>query len=437
MRAKPSFNPRLQAIAAVREVLDQGHNLTDCSALQAGADARDVALARHLAYGMVRWLTALDWLASRLLDKPLKQRDSDIHHLILLGIHQLWQDRTPAHAAINETAQCARVLGKPWAVGLINAILRRFQREQGPWLQRLDERPERLAHPRWLMDRVQQDWPEDWQTLLTANNQPPPLWLRLNRQAATMTAVMERLTDQGFQVCQHPCSSAADALSVHPAAHVAALPGFAQGYFSVQDPAAQLAVELLQAGAGMRVLDACAAPGGKACHVLERTAGVQVTAVERHPQRVKLIRENLTRLKLNCQVITADATEPATWWDGTLFQRVLIDAPCSASGVIRRHPEIKHLRKPGQIDDAIALQQRLLQQLWPLLEPGGILVYATCSVLRAENGHQIRQFLEQHADAIEQQLAVHWGRPQAHGRQILPGEQDMDGFYYAVVHKAR
>ena len=434
MRAKLPFNPRLQAIAAVHEVLDQGRNLTDCRSLQADVDARDVALARHLAYGIVRWLTALDWLATQLLGKPLKQRDRDIHHLILLGIHQLWQDRTPAHAVINETAQCARILGKPWAVGLINALLRRFQREQDQWLQLLNGQSERFAHPHWLLERVQRDWPEDWQRILPANNQPPPLWLRLNRQAATMTEVMECLTGEGFQVRRHP--AATDALSVHPAAHVAALPGFALGHFSVQDPAAQLAAGLLQAGAGMRVLDACAAPGGKTCHLLERAAGVQVTAIERHPQRVKLIRENLTRLKLSCQLITADATEPATWWDGELFQRVLIDAPCSASGVIRRHPEIKHLREPGQIDEAVALQQRLLRQLWPLLEPGGILLYATCSVFRDENCHQIGHFLEQHPDATEQPLAVDWGRPQAHGRQILPGEQDMDGFYYAVVHKS-
>lgn len=418
---------------AVADVLDQGLNLAESPALQDSVKDRDLSMARHLAYGVLRWLTALDWLAQQLLSKPIKQRDSDIQRLILLGLYQLWQDETADHAAIHEAAECARLQAKPWAVGLINAVLRRFQREREHWLEQLAQQEERFAHPRWMLRQIQGDWPDDWQKIVHANNQPGALWLRINRNGPERISVVERLEDQGFEVQNHPFAS--DAIHISPAAHVNTLTGFDTGHFSVQDPAAQLAADLLDVKTGMRVLDACAAPGGKTCHLLERTPGIQVTAVDLNAHRIDLIRQNLKRLKLNCTLVTGDAAEPETWWDHVPFQRILLDAPCSASGVIRRHPEIKHLRQADQVISAVHLQQRLLRQLWPLLEVGGILVYATCSVFKDENRHQINNFVAQQENAVEQAANVAWGYSQQPGRQIFPGDEDMDGFYYAVVRK--
>jgi 16S rRNA (cytosine967-C5)-methyltransferase len=426
-------NPRQRAIAALSDVLDRGLNLTDSPALHNSPGSRDLSMSRHLAYGVVRWLTALDWLAGQMLSKPIKRRDRDIQRLILLGLYQLWQDESPAHAAIHETAECARLVDKPWAVAIINAVLRRFQRERELWLKRLSEQDEQYAHPLWMLEKLRADWPRDWQNLVTANNHQARMWLRVNRRGPGKLAVIEQLQDQGFEVQSHP--AAVDAICITPAAQVNALQGFAAGHYSVQDPAAQLAADLLDVQTGMHVLDACAAPGGKACHLLERTPGANLTAVDHHARRMDLVRENFQRLNLHARLIIADATEPAAWWDGIPFQRILLDAPCSATGVIRRHPEIKHLRQEQHVHEATQLQQRLLRRLWPLLDAGGILVYATCSIFRDENSTQISNFLAQQSDAGELLADVAWGHGQQHGRQIFPGEQDMDGFYYAVLQK--
>jgi 16S rRNA (cytosine967-C5)-methyltransferase len=433
MNAAATTNPRQLAISALADVLDRGINLTDCPSLQDGRKSRDLSMSRHLAYGVLRWLTALEWLANRLLSKPLKQRDLDIYRLILLGLYQLWQDETAEHAAVHETAECARLGGKPWAVGLINAILRRFQRERHEWLDKLADQPERFAHPRWMLETLQHDWPDHWQAIVAANNQQAPMWLRINRKEHDRREITEKLEDQGFEVRSHP--SAADAISISPAVHVSALAGFAEGYFSVQDPATQLAAGLLDVHAGMHVLDACAAPGGKTCHILEHNPAALVTALDLSAHRNKLIQQNLDRLKLSCKLLVGDAAKPGEWWDGVAFQRILLDAPCSATGVIRRHPDIKHLRKPAQVQEAIQTQQRILRSLWPLLEPGGILVYATCSLFKDENCERINSFLGETPDARECTPDVRWGHRQQPGVQIFPGEQDMDGFYYAVLRK--
>lgn len=426
-------NPRQLAIAALSDVLDRGLNLTDSPALKDSPRDRDLSMSRHLAYGVLRWLTALEWLADQMLVKPIKQRDRDVRRLVLIGLYQLWQDQSPAHAAINETTECARQLGKPWAVGMINAVLRRFQREREPWLARLGERDEQYAHPTWMLEKLRADWPENWRDVVKANNQQAKMWLRINRQGPDRQTIIEQLESEGFAVHGHP--SAIDAISISPAAHVDVLSGFKAGHFSVQDPAAQLAADLLDVRTGMRVLDACAAPGGKTCHLLERTPKAIVTAVDHQAHRLERARENLQRLNLQASLVVGDATEPETWWDGLPFQRILLDAPCTASGVIRRHPEIKHLRQAAQVHEAVLLQRRLLQQLWPLLEAGGILVYATCSVFHDENSRQINNFFARHDDAEEAVAAVAWGHGQCHGRQILPGDEDMDGFYYAVLRK--
>ncbi len=433
----PGQNPRLSAVETLANVFDKGRNLSDADSTAVLADERDRSLARHLAYGVCRWFNSLEWLSNQLMRKPMKKRDRDIHRLILIGLFQLWHDGTDPHAAINETAECARLAGKPWAVAVINAVLRRFLRERQQWLDQLENQPERFAHPAWLLQKIQANWPDDWQEIVLANNHAAPLWLRINRSRQEQNDITNLLGSSGFTVVRHP--SAPDAIKLSPPAPVSGIPGFSAGLVSVQDPAAQLAADLLELNDHLRVLDACAAPGGKTCHILERFPTIEMTAVELNQSRLPKVRENLDRLgfapRAGLKLLAGDGADPSSWWDGVMYQRILLDAPCTATGVIRRHPEIKWLRTPDQLENAVRTQERLLKRLWPLLEPGGILVYATCSVLADENSQQISRFVAEHADAEALPLRVQWGRKQEFGRQILPGEEEMDGFYYARMRK--
>jgi 16S rRNA (cytosine967-C5)-methyltransferase len=426
-------NPRIAALHALSEVLDENKNLGDSEALSRLSDSRDSALARNLTYGVLRWLSALEWLAAELLEKPLKKREVAVQRLVLLGLQQLWHDHTASHAAVNETAECARLLGKPWAVGLVNAVLRRFQREQESLLKKMQQAGKQFAHPDWLLQEIQKDWPEQWRDIIDENNQQAPLWLRINRQRADEAALRNELTGAGFEIGEH--AFAHDAICISPPAAVARIPGFEKGWLSVQDPAAQLARDLLDPGPGDRILDACAAPGGKTAHLLESCEGIELTVLDRQPQRIEQVSQNLQRLGLNATTIAADAVETETWWKGERFHKILLDAPCSATGVIRRHPEIKWLRSSTQVDNVVQTQAGLLAALWPLLEPGGILVYATCSILKRENSQQIQRFLEQHTDAVAEVPVVEWGTAGPFGRQIMPGEAGMDGFFYAILRK--
>ena len=426
MPARPS--PRLAAARLVGAVLDNGASLTEAVVPGKRMDARDAAFARHLAYGVLRWLSALDWLASQLMERPFKRSNQDVQRLLLVGLFELWKNESGHHAAVNETAECARKLGKPWAVGVINAVLRRFQRERGTWLERLDSTDARFAHPEWLVERLRGDWPEDWPAILEANNEPAGLWLRVNQARADLRSVADAMAGAGFTTRGHPY--APNALEVSPPAPVEGLPGFKEGLWSVQDPAAQLAIGWLDPQPGQSVLDACAAPGGKAFHVLASVADVRVLALDRSAPRLERLRQDAERLGLSSterlQVRSGDATHPEDWWDGVPFDRILLDAPCTATGVIRRHPEIKWLRTPAQVEEAMNLQARLLRTLWPLLKTGGILVYATCSVLRDENSEQITRFIDDHGDARPEGREVDYGRP---------GEAGMDGFFYVRIRK--
>jgi len=427
-------NPRIAALQALSEVLDSNKGLAESEALSRLHNRRDNAFARHLTYGVLRWLTALEWLAAELLAKPLKQRERDVQRLVLLGLQQLWHDQIASHAAVNETAECARLLNKPWAVGLINAVLRRFQREQEQLLNKLGQVTQRFAHPDWLLKEIQQDWPDHWQSIIDANNRQAPLWLRVNRQQADDATLRNDLQTAGFEIADHPY--ARDAISISPAAAVGRIPGFEKGWLSVQDPAAQLAKDLLDPRTGERILDACAAPGGKTAHLLESCPGIELTVLDRQAHRVEQIHQTLNRLGLTAKTLVADAMAVENWWKGDKFHKILLDAPCSATGVIRRHPEIKWLRDGAQVNAVVQTQSGLLAALWPLLEVGGILVYATCSVLKRENNRQIHQFLKQHADAVAETPAVEWGTVEPFGRQIMPGEAQMDGFFYAVLRKS-
>jgi 16S rRNA (cytosine967-C5)-methyltransferase len=436
MKQARSDNPRLAAVRMLTSVLDDRNNLTEADTENRQQSPRDRAFARHLSYGVLRWLTALEWISAQLLRKPLRRKDRDIQRLILIGLYQLWKEDGAEHAATHETAECARKLGKPWAVSVINAVLRRFKREQAEICAKLETLDEIHAHPGWLLDALKEDWPDDWERIASANQQPGPLWLRLNCRF-NIPETLEILSGGGFNFERH--ATLEHAIKIIPAVGVSLLPGFAEGRFSVQDPAAQLATGMLQLEEHHHVLDACAAPGGKTCHILEQVPGVNLTAIDQSASRLKRVEENLKRLGFsgsqNLKLVADDAAQPDSWWDNVPFDRILLDAPCSATGVIRRHPEIKWLRSPQQVQEASLTQARLLNQLWSLLKPGGILVYATCSVLRLENNRQIQSFLETHPDAEAKEFDAPWGSEQSRGRQILPGEQEMDGFYYGRLQK--
>ena len=396
--------------------------------------ARDAALVRELCYGTLRLQPRLEFWLRHLLTRPLRAQDLELQALLLLGLYQLSETRVPAHAAVKETVEACRQLSKPWAVQLTNAVLRRFQREQTQLLADLPQHPEaRYAHPRWLLERVRHDWPEHWQEILEAGNQRPPLSLRVNRLRCTRAGLLAALKSAG--IAARSCEYSADGVIALAPFDVRLQPGFTAGHFSVQDEAAQLAAELLDVRSGMRVLDACAAPGGKTCHLLECCPQAQVLALDHDAARAARIHENLQRLGLSAEVRVADAGQPQDWWDGQPFARILLDAPCSATGVIRRHPDIKAHRHAAEVQAATVVQARLLAALWPLLAPGGKLLYVTCSLLFEENAGQMDVFMAGHADARPLPITAAWGVELPPGRQTLPGQSQMDGFYYACLQK--
>ena len=427
---------RARAAQVVGQVLGEGRSLTTALALALEhTPVRERGLLQELCYGVCRWQPRLQVWLDRLLQRPLDPRESTVQALLLIGLYQLEQLRIPAHAAVAETVTAARELHKPWAAGLVNAILRSFLRRRAELAALMDTDPQvRTAHPGWLLERLQQDWPADWPALVAANNARPPFTLRVNRLHLDREAYRARLTAVGRAV--EPIVGAATALTLTEPVEPAALPGFAEGWVSVQDAAAQWAAPLLAVQPGLRVLDACAAPGGKTGHLLECAPDLQLTALDQDPARLERVRDNLNRLRLAARLIAGDAQRPADWWDGVPYDRILLDAPCSATGVIRRHPDIKLLRRETDIAALANRQQALLTALWPLLRPGGRLLYATCSVLDQENAQVIAQFLATRSDAKEQPITADWGRPLAQGRQILPGEAGMDGLYYAVLVKS-
>lgn len=399
-------------------------------------DARERALVQELSYGTLRWYFELDAVLGALLNKPLKRRDNDLRCLLLSGLYQLRHLSIPVHAAINESVQAARVLNKPWATGMVNAVLRNSERHEAKLVQVIaDSQSARFAHPGWLVKRVRKDWPDDWQSVLEAGNRRPPFVLRVNRQRYSREDYLELLQQQAIEA--QPLNHAGQGVRLGTPVPVDVLPGFADGAVSVQDGAAQLAAVLLDLSPGQRVLDACAAPGGKTAHILESEPALAgLTAVDIDAQRVRRIHAGLDRLGLKAEVLTGDAAQPQQWWDGMRYDRILLDAPCSASGVIRRHPDIKLLRRPADITSLAAQQAAMLEAMWPLLSAGGMLLYTTCSVLAEENERQVARFLSEHADAGCRPGSASWGRAGVHGRQLLSGEDGMDGFYFACIHKA-
>lgn len=430
---------RVRAAAArtVQQVIDGGTSLTTVlpREVETLADPPLRPLFQELVYGTLRFHSRLDWIASRLLKEPLAADERTVHALILIGLYQIDLLDTPDHIAVSTTVEAARVLGKAWACPLVNAVLRSYIRQQNRLRRDAEEDPiARFAHPGWLIKAVSEAWPDDFQAILMAHNERPPLTVRVNPQRGPVERYLDSLARAEIKAARADFSPCAIRLARPIAA--ATLPGYAEGEVSIQDEAAQLAAGLLDLETGQRVLDACAAPGGKSGSILEAEPAIaELVAIDRDPERVLALSKTLARLRLRATVITGDAARAQDWWDGRPFDRILLDAPCSGTGVIRRHPDIKSLRRPDDVPRLAALQRHLIEAVWPLLAHGGKLVYAACSILPAETVWPIENFLSMNETATAQGIAVPWGRPAGAGRQILPGESGMDGFFYAVLVK--
>jgi len=430
-----TIGPRYAGVNAVLAVVRDGRSLT--SALPGcleGLAGSDRSLAQALTYGVVRHRRRLEAIADNLLAKPLRSRDRDIYVALLMGLYQLSSATTPDHAAVSETAEVARSLRKSWAVGLLNGTLRRFQRERDQRLADVDRAAAvRWSLPDWLLQSWQRDWPDQWPALAEAANTQAPMTLRLNRRLISAADYAARLAAAGHSA--HDLQGLPDALTLDEPVSVDELPGFADGEVSVQDGAAQYAAALVAPQPGDRVLDACAAPGGKTDHLHALCPDAAITALDNDGARLASVRANLERLGGRASLVVGDAGEPSQWWDGRLFDRILLDAPCSATGVIRRHPDIKWLRRESDIASLAAAQRRLLAALWPLLAAGGRMIYATCSVMRAENEDVVADLAGLRGDAIPEPPELGVGLALGVGHQILTGNGGMDGFYYACLRK--
>jgi 16S rRNA (cytosine967-C5)-methyltransferase len=399
------------------------------------SDPRDRAQLRAITFAALRRPFRYRALATMLLargrPKPL------LEAAIVVGLAQIEDELGPLHAIVDGSVGALAALGEGRLVAVANAVLRRFLRERETLLAALpDNDTQRFQHPPWLVDALRRDWPDDWAAMLSANNEPAPLWLRVNRRRAARAAVLTELNSAGIAAVADRMLP--DAIRVDERLAPQSLPAFVDGRVSVQDSSAQWMVELMDLAPGQRVLDACAAPGGKTCHMAEREPALaRLVALDVDPARVARIDASLTRLGLGATTRAADATRSPDWWDGKPFDRILIDAPCTGTGVIRRHPDIRLLRRPGDVAGLAARQDALLDALWPLLGPGGRLVYATCSVLAAENAERITAFLSRTPDAmgLDDAITEGFGRRVAFGRQRLPGEHGGDGFYAAVLGK--
>lgn len=435
--------PQPLAVKLLLEVMIRGRALDE---VLRGAELwpADVpaGVVKEICYGVLRWRWRLNAILDALLTRPLREREHEVKLLLLVGLYQLTNMKAPAHIVVNGCVQSVRELNKPWAVGLTNGILRAFLRDRdrielaaitnavNP--SRGDEA--KWSFPEWMITRIRTDWPDAWETILDVSNQRPPMSLRVNTRFLGRDAYLTRLAEAGIAATALPLC--ADGVVLEHPCPVLQLPGFQDGWVSVQDGGAQLAVDILAPAVGYRILDACAAPGGKTCHILERCSSLsELVAVDNDGRRMEKVTENLQRLSLSARQIVADAGVPSGWWDGVPFDRILLDVPCSASGVIRRHPDIKTLRRVGDLESLVANQRRLLAGLWPTLARGGILVYTTCSVFHCENREVLADFLRTHDDARVRAIDLPLGEQDDCGVQIIPGDASMDGFYYAALTK--
>ncbi|HKJ53388.1 MAG TPA: 16S rRNA (cytosine(967)-C(5))-methyltransferase RsmB [Gammaproteobacteria bacterium] len=425
-------NPRWVALQMLLQVTGRGRSLDDI--VNGGwfrslaASPRDLGLARELSFGYCRWYFALAKLLEGRLQKPLRNRDRDIEIILLLGLYQLLVMKTEAHAAVNESVQLAVGQKKAWARGLINAVLRGVIRDG----VELDQQTGHEAYPEWMRKIMERDWGERAEALMRHGNQRPPLTLRVDTRQIEVDEMIAMLDAEGVEAQTH--ARVESAIELPTPCDVTALPGFSQGLLSVQDASAQLAATLLPCRPGLRVLDACAAPGGKAMHLLQACDELDLDAVDNSEPRLERLRQNLARIGKTARILIGDAGNPRDWFDGVAYDLILADVPCSASGVLRRHPDIKLLRRENDIMPLLALQRKIVDALWQLLKPGGSMLYCTCSVFKEENECQIEEFVGRHADCVASGLEqADWGELRPRGRQILTGSDNMDGFYYALL----
>lgn len=377
----------------------------------------------------------LTLILDHLIEKPLRKKDIDVKAAIILGLFQLFKMRTPPHAAISETVELCKTIKKPWACALVNASLRKFSDNKAEICNSLqrDSKAFLYNHPDWFASKLSHNWPDHWQDILYQNDQHPPLSLRININKVSRETLSEKLQQQGLENTLTPYSDYG--ITLLKPTDVTSLPGFADGDISVQDEAAQLAADLVSPQPGERILDACSAPGGKLVHLLEIAPQCEIQGLELEQHRADRIEENLERCKLTCPVLIGDASKQ-DWWDKQAYDRILLDAPCTASGVIRRNPDIKHLRQAEDIHQTAQLQRSILNNLWRMLKSGGTLVYATCSIFPQENEKQIQNFIKENSDATHLPIEAAWGVERPFGRQLFPQQNGHDGFYYAKLIKA-
>ncbi|MFC3122009.1 16S rRNA (cytosine(967)-C(5))-methyltransferase RsmB [Agaribacter flavus] len=439
-RISHKIDLRADAAWALFEVLENGRSSRDIMPMIFARynKSQDKAWIQEVIYGCLRVLPKLQFWTHSLLEKPLKGKQKIIEHVIMLGLFQIHSMRTSDHAAVSETVNAAKVLGQPKFAGLVNAILRNFTRKK---IAELPFPQPHIAYdlPKWLFKQLQADYPESWQDIAQQSNKKAPLWLRVNQQKISVGSFCQALEQAGID---YECVTNT-AIKVLSQASVPALPGYEQGWFNVQDYAAQQCTHLLDVNAGELILDCCAAPGGKTLALYDSCPELgTIYAVDKVNKRLDTMRENLERAHLKglqrIKLLEADACALTEIEALPMFDKILLDAPCSATGIIRRHPDIKWLRKRQDIEVLVALQSDILEQAWAKLKPGGTLLYATCSILKVENTLQIEQFLNTHKDAqlspISHALSC---EGQSYGWQILPGEQEMDGFFYARLIKSK
>lgn len=422
-------NERLHALNILTTLLTDKSSLSQLMP----ASAEITPMTKEICFGFCRHYFRLQAIANCLLNK--KPKETEIWVALLIGLYQLHYMNQPDYAVVKETVALLEKTKKSWAKGLVNAVLRNFCRQRDEILEKLNKDPSFIyGQPQWLLKRLKSDWSNDWKAIAQENDVHPPMTLRVNVRKNSTNDYLRRLNEAGIEAYAHPV--APEGITLVSPCDVRQLPGFAEGCISVQDGAAQLAASLLSLKPGLRVLDACCAPGGKTCHILETIPDLAAcVALDVDAKRLTRVQENLNRLQLQATLVQGDASMPETWWDGQLFDRILLDAPCSAIGVIRRHSDIKLLRTEEEITAITKVQKAMLESLWPLLAPGGLMVYATCSVMSAENELQVADFVSKYSDCEVVQINAMWGRSTGHGRQILPGEGGMDGFFYSVLLK--
>jgi 16S rRNA (cytosine967-C5)-methyltransferase len=380
---------------------------------------------QDLSYGTTRYFSRLAFMRDRLLERAPK--DKRLSNLLLVALYQLEFSKSGEYVIVDQAVRAAKRIDAR-AGGLVNAVLRNFLRQRGALRTAADaEKESRYAYPSWWINEIEAQYGKRAEAILEAGNHHPPMTLRVNRRHLPVEAYRTKLEEAGIAAEK----VGPYALKLEQPVAVERLPGFALGWVSVQDAGAQYAAPLLGATNGMRVLDVCAAPGGKAMHLLE-LADIELHAVDRDVQRLERVRQNLGRGGFEARVLCGDAAEPSSWWDGKPYQRILADVPCSASGVVRRHPDIKWLRRPADVEGFAAEQGRILDAVWKVLEAGGKLLYATCSIFRQENEEVVARFLSRHAEARREPLELS-GADGLTG-QLLPDDQH-DGFFYALLCK--